>query len=192
MKIIKYFLLVALILSSFSSFAGVKSDYKKILKKWSRHDEVYAHYDLKAAIIWDATFLSEEMLEAQADLYARQYDLDDSQKLKEWENLRSSREGKTVFFVSFFNSSKKLDDLSNPKHGWLIRLKSRGNVFEPVLIERLKRYSPEAQLFYPYILPWSVTYRVSFPPNAIVSGQKFELDVRNQLSDSHLIWDKPE
>lgn len=175
---------------AFAQHAQAKKDkdYEKALKQWNRHDEVYRSSDLAATILWDATWLNPEMLDAQASLFARRYNLSASEESAKRLELESKNRGYAVFFISFFTQDRKFNDLANPAHGWQMTLESGGKKYKPLYIEKIKRPVPEDLLYYPHITHWSVGYRVSFPPEAIQGGQPISLDLRNSVYHSKATW----
>ena len=46
---------------------GGKSDYKSVLKEWTREDEAYNWSSLEARLVWTATYLSEDFRRAKVE-----------------------------------------------------------------------------------------------------------------------------
>ncbi|MBX7148226.1 hypothetical protein K1X76_04010 [bacterium] len=167
--------------------AGSSSKYSKILNSNTKSDKVYRTEDLSASIIWHATMLTDEMINAQAREYARIYDLDEDKENQVLEQRRSKRDGKLLFFVSFFTSNQKFADLKDEKAGWDLRLNFGDTELKPAKIEVANAYPLEGA-FYPYHDQWSKAYYVWFDQDPKMGAQPFTLSLYGVKAKSILHW----
>ncbi len=165
-----------------------KSSYLKILKKLSRGGEVYQSQDLRASIIWQASPVTNELIFAQTNRYAKSYDPQPAEKENFQKDLFTKRGNETLFFISFYSGDRKYGDLSNPKAKWDVRLKMNGEMFTPSRIEKINSPNPLDLLLYPYLTPWSHGYYVWFPMDSSRLNAPFSLSVHGALTKSTLKW----
>lgn len=179
--------LVALCGLAFAVHAG-EGSYKKTLKKWTRTDEVYKADDFHAVIIWSATILNDRMLSAQAEKYAKAYNVGVSERDEIFEKLEKKREGGTLFFVSFYSYDRKFNDLADKRAGWDLRLEAGDSTFRPLHIEKINKPTPLDLLYFPYFDQWSTGYYVRFPAEAGMQVFPWTLAVHGPKAHSTLVW----
>lgn len=178
------------VLLLFSFNAQAKDSYSKILKKSSRGDEIYKVENLKAFIIWKASPLTDELIAAQTNRYAKSYDPLPEEKENFQKDLFSKRGDESLFFISFYSADRKYGDLSNPKAKWDVKLKVNGETLTASRIEKINSPNPLDLLLYPYLTPWSRGYYVWFPINASRLKTPFSLSVHGAFASSTLSWKK--
>lgn len=164
------------------------ASYKKTLDRWTRSDSVFAPRDLKAEILWSATYLSEEMIWAQAQLYQKTYRLPVSDREKFASGLQGKRGDEALFFVSFYSHDRRFDDLTNPLAKWDLRLECGGETERPSRIEKIVRLSPLESVFFPDTTPWSKAYYVWFPGEILSRPSPWKLSVFGPRAHSTLVW----
>lgn len=172
-----------------TSLAGGPS-YKKELKKWTRHDEVYQREDLYASIHWTATLQSADFLRTKVEEIIRIYDYDPA-KAREVRQAELEKFGRYVsFYVSFYGYQYQFSDLSQKRNGWKLTLDVDGRQYEPVRFEKLDtRLRPLYQKLYPYSTVWANHYYVYFPkPDDFDRASRVALSVRGPLANSTLLW----
>lgn len=184
----RYLVLITLFLLPMTVFAGDGS-YKKTLKKWTRSGECYRYQDLHAAIIWNATLLTDEMILAQTKKYAKTYDLKSAGKAAFLESLRQKRKGGTLFFVSFYSYDRRFSDLKNPEASWDLRLETGESQIKPTHMDPIGRITPLDILLYPYVNVWSRGYYVWFPISIENLSFPVILSVYGPQASSSLTWE---
>lgn len=161
--------------------------YSKTLKKWSRSDRVFLFKELDAAILWNATLLTNELLSAQADRYAKNYDLPVNEREDFLNSLYKKRDNQVCFFVSFYSHNRHFNDLKNNQAHWDIRLQKDGVLLRPSRIEKINRATPLDEMFYPYLNPWSRGYFVWFETD-LNEEDASTLSVYGPEASSQLTW----
>ena len=178
------FLVVFLLVGTEASAAS----YKKSLNRWSRSDSVFVVRDLKAEILWSATFLSDEMIFAQAKAFQKAYRVPADEREEFLATLKTKRGSEVLFFVSFYSHDHRFDDLTNPLAKWDLRIESGGEAFRPNRVEKIVRLSPLESLFFPYVSPWSKSYYVWFPSEVLNRPFPWNLSIFGPRAHSTLIW----
>ncbi len=179
------FALIVLFLASSNLWAKDKA-YDKTLKKWTRTDSVYRSNDLRAEIIWNATFLNHTMIAAMADYRARVYNLPDPEKMQVESDLLVKKNNDLLMFVSFYSPDRKTDDLMDVNNAWDLRLEQDGKIFRPVKIEKIKKIDPMNQFYFPYLSQWFKGYYVWFStPN---TEGPLKITVHGTNAHSELKW----
>ena len=164
------------------------ASYKSILKKITRKDQVYQKQDLKANIIWNVSPLTDELIAAQTNRYAKAYDPQPAEKAKFQSDLLAKRGGESLFFVSFYSGDRKYGDLSNPKAKWELRFESQGEALAPSRIEKINSPNPVELMLYPYLTPWSRGYYVWFPIDSSRLTSPFLVSLHGATASSTLDW----
>lgn len=185
-KILLLSLAFTLLLSTFSVQAS--SSYKKMIKKWTRYDEVYRVSDFSARIIWYATPINAMVSQAQEDLYREMYESSESEAAKFANSISQKAKGDAVFFISFYSAEKRFDDWLNPKGYWKIRLRSNGETWDGKVVEKISKITPLEKRLYPHLIPWATGYYISFPVSADKIQSDFSISVYNPEVSSTLKW----
>lgn len=162
--------------------------YKKVYKKWTRSDSVYGLSDFHASILWSATPLNDQVIEAQAKKFAKAYEVPLKEEEEELERLKEKRGDKVLFFVSFYSYDRHFDDLENPGSKWDLRLEAGEMTYRPVRFEKFNRPNPLDKLYYPGLGPWSSGYYVWFPAEAGMRPYPWILSVHGPKAHSKLKW----
>lgn len=181
----KIFFLVVLLLAAPHVQAA---SYKSTLKEWTRSAVKYRSQDLIAILQMKATLLNDTMLRAQAAKNAKTYDLIPEDREGVLTDLEQKRGDAVLFFISFYSSDRKYDDLANPRCGWDLRLENKEGIFHPERIEKVNKLSPLEIMYYPYLNPWSKGYFVWFPAEAASSSTPWVLSVHGTSAHADLTW----
>lgn len=168
--------------------ASGKSAYRKVLKKYTRSDELYQNVGLYASISWHATLLCPDYLAAQAREASRIYHYDPVRQDAFLDAELSRVAGRTAFFLSFYAFDRKFADLSKKGSDWQLRLVVGGHEYDPEKIERIDKPTMLQKWFYPYINLWSHHYIVTFPPSAGVQTTGIAMEVRGPFGHGILKW----
>lgn len=184
------FLFSGLAHSSSPSLYRGKKAYKKVLKKWTEKDKVYQGKNFVAAIHWEVTLLSPDMIKAQSEYYQKIYQTSED-KYNSFDQIKKDAEKYTLFFVSFYSGERKYNELSDPKAGWRIALSDRVDTYDSPIIQKLGKHSlPLHRLFYPYQTNWSQGYYLKFPKIHIDNklDREINLSIFSPIGNSTLIW----
>lgn len=178
MKSICKFLLVLILVTPPTAGLHACDSYKKILKKWTRHDTVYVVDNLEARLDWNATYLSREFQAAQAEKIAR---------LREEvpEEVRADRYDE--FFIGAYAGSSAWSGFGKDANDWSLVLEVAGRPpVRPLRFERIPTGQME-KILYPYLDKWDQAYRVRFP-KSITAGERFRLRMTGLPARSELVW----
>jgi len=149
--------------------------YNSIARKWTRHARLFSFNTMEARLIWNATLVTDELLDAQRELV-------DKRKM----NIDVPSYEGTNFFVALYTDKDlgifSLDKASN----WEIALVGNdGQEVVPVKIEQVTLTVNE-EIFYPHAPKWSKMYRVQFPATDL--GREPMLIMRSIVGSSALKW----
>lgn len=164
--------------------------YKKTLKKWTRGAELYQRDDFHASLTWDVSWITNDLLEAQARKYGKVYEVDESvqqEKLAEWQ---AHHGGGAVFLVSFYSYERREKDLSRESSVWKLKLDANGRELTPVKIEKINRKDSLLKLFYPFVNLWTHQYYVYFPEGSLSSSDKLMLSINGPTGKGKLYWNR--
>jgi hypothetical protein len=157
------------------SLSSAEASYRSTLGNWSRSGKVYTFETLDAKLIWNATMLSAEILNAQNDLLIKK-------GLKEQEKITGLR-----FFVGLY-TPKELKDFSLEENStWKVLLYNNGSEMQPTKIEPVT-ITPTEKYFYPYLNRWSRAYMIEFPTTEADLNLNPELVLRSIVAESRLKW----
>lgn len=160
--------------------------YKKVLKEWTRTHTVYQSSDFHVSILWNATLLNEEMINAMASYYQKTYNISDEERVEVMADFKQKQEGELLFFVSFYTSNRSFADIQNPRAHWDLRLNVGPHAYKPLRIEKVSKQTPLLQLYFPYLDQWSKGYYVWFPSES--KSEAFELSIHGPQAHSELEW----
>lgn len=166
-----------------------RPSYNRILKKWTRHDDLYQRDDFYASLVWKATFLSDAVLQAQIEKIAKIYD-HDAEKLAEAQAEQNKRfAGKVGFYVSVYTYDFKSADLNDPRNEWLVQMEVDSKKYRSEKIEKLGKLTPMYQKLYPYSDIWSRQYLVYFDkPENFDGATKIKLSLNGPEAKGVLEW----
>lgn len=184
-NVCKYFvgaiLVIALGVPPLAGPLHARDSYKKVLKKWTRHDTVYVVDNLEARLDWNATYLSPEFREAQAEKIA---------ELREEVSAVGAglpRSAYDEFFIGAYAGSSAWSGFGKNTGDWNIVLEAAGDPpVRPLRFERVPVGQME-KILYPYLRKWDQAYRVKFP-KVVQPGQKFVLRMTGIPARSELVW----
>lgn len=160
--------------------------YKKVLKEWTRNHTVYQSQDFHASILWHATLLNDEMIEAMASYYQKTYNISDEECAEVEDDFKRKQEGNLLFFVSFYTFDHSFADIQNPRAHWDLRLNVGNNSYKPLRIEKTSKLTPLLQLYFPYLDQWSKGYYVWFSSKN--KSEPLELSIHGPEAHSKLEW----
>ncbi len=155
--------------------SNANATYNSVLRKWTEHGRIFAFETMDAYVIWNATLLSDELLNAQADLAA-------SRKV---EYKRPKFEG-IGFFVEMYTKKFLSDFSKDPSSIWKGFLVGADGVEVPPTDIQIVTMTIDDKVFYPHVTMWSKAYIVSFPK--IDLGQHPKFIIRSILAESTLKW----
>lgn len=181
-------LLITLTASLSSSIAYSKAKPEKIIKKATRSDSYFAKQDLKAAIIWAATPVTDTIVDAMVAKRAQTFKLGEFDQATIQKEILEKRKGQVLFHISFYCGDRKSNNLANAKAKWDLRLTANGNTYEASLIEKTPDFSPIDSLYFRPFNEWTHGYYVWFPIPVSDLAEPYSLEVRGVLGHATLSW----
>ncbi len=162
------------------------SDYRPLLKKWTRSDHVYVWDNLEARVIWHATYFSDEFRKARLDQLSRLHEWNDrTRQRKEIEDRKESQK-EDLFFLGVYSGSSEWAEIGKDTGNWKIVLVSPQGTVESDRFERVPITQIERTL-YPFLDKWSQAFIVSFP-KTIQGDEPFTLRMTGIPAKSELVW----
>lgn len=156
-----------------SGIAG--PSYRSVLKKWTKTGRAFTFETMDAFLIWDATLISEELLEARRKLAAeRKIEVDEPDT------------SNTLFFINLYTHKYLKDFSMEPESTWKIYLVGADGVEVPATAIEPVKYDIEDRVFFPHVNPWSKPYFVRFPETEL--GKHPELIMRSLVAESKVRW----
>lgn len=186
LKIISALILsLSIVGSSFSLHAA--SSYEKILKKWTRHENVYVVENFEARVIWRVTEFSPEFREARLEKLTKLYEWDDAELSRQRREDSEEAAKYDVFFMGIYAGSSEYPEIGKDSGKWRFLLEVPGSkTIEAVSIERVSVTQKERVLF-PYLDKWSEAYLIRFP-KTIHENSHFALRMAGIPAKSELVW----
>ncbi len=178
-------LLAFLCLGLGESFAA--PSYRSVLKKWTRHDQVFVWDNFEARLIWHATYLSDEYRRVRLERQSKLLEWSVDERLSRESEDRGESQKYDVFFLSIYAGSSQWPEVGKDSGKWKIVLQQGGG--EPIAsvqFERVPVTQVERELF-PFLDKWSHGYVVKFP-KTIRSGEPFRLRMTGIPARSELSW----
>ncbi|PIR18439.1 MAG: hypothetical protein COV46_00100 [Deltaproteobacteria bacterium CG11_big_fil_rev_8_21_14_0_20_49_13] len=151
--------------------------YLRTLNKWTKTGRVFAFETLDAILIWKATYLSIELLDAQRQLiHEKKMDQDIPIEIPEG----------VGFFVTVF-VKKELREFSMDKNSvWkIVLIGENGEEIQPFKVDPIPR-TPTYWILYPHLDGWQKAYYVEFPKIGL--GKEPKLILRSIVAQSELKW----
>jgi len=167
--------------------AGSAPNYASLLKKWTRHEEVFVWENLEARMVWNATYLSGGFRDVRREKIAGLYEWDSVKRAKAEEEDRAEARTYDVFFVAIYAGSSQWPEIGKDDGKWRIVLEAEGR--DPVDAVDFQRI-PITQLertLYPYLDKWSNAYLLRFP-KVIRGDEGFRLRMTGFPAKSELVW----
>jgi hypothetical protein len=169
------------------------SDYKVVLKTWTRSAKIYQGLDSQMFVT--ATFHSPEFRRVFALAFPEIYGHGGNITRRELVDLTHDIEQYLTFFVSAYTADRKWNDLAKPDSIWRLSLEGEDGVsVSPTEIIPVK-IDANLQAVYPYIDRFDKAYLVRFkladPMNRLVvksSSDHFNLKVVSALGKANLRW----
>jgi hypothetical protein len=168
--------------------------YKGELDRWTRSEEIYD--GLNSIAFMHATYKTKSFREAYAGLYTEIYQLDERYGATLMERELDLSSMYNEFFVSFFTTNEKWNDLDREDSIWRLYLvDSTGARVSPEAVTRLEATAVIRE-FFPYLDLWSAAYSVKFPrrhleASGVIPSQEAEyirLIVTGVLGKGELEW----
>lgn len=158
--------------------------YRRSLRQWTRHDNLYSYETLAAEILWHATYLSPEY---QATARA---------KVNEWKKLEPydmsaqasylMENEPGTFLVSIYLPRSYPSITENADNFWEFTLNlPSGEALVPSSIKSV-RITPREERLFPYVNRWSSFYEIKFPVGNL--DRPFALVLRSAGATSILEW----
>jgi len=169
------------------------SDYKVVLKTWTRSAKIYQGLDSQMFVT--ATFHSPEFRRVFALAFPEIYGHGGNITRRELVDLTHDIEQYLTFFVSAYTADRKWNDLAKPDSIWRLSLEGEDGVsVSPTEIIPVK-IDANLQAVYPYIDRFDKAYLVRFkladPMNRLVvksTSEHFNLKVVSALGKANLRW----
>jgi len=130
---------------------------------------------MDAKLMWKATFLTDEVLDAQDALLA-----------KKNMNEKVVRPEGEAFFVSLYTKEDLKEFSLYSDSVWKAYLVDANGVEVPAESVQVVSITPTERVFYPYLDRWNKAYMVKFP--AVELGEKPQLVLRSIVAESKLKW----
>lgn len=112
----------------------------------------------------------------------------------EFERLDAARH--LDFFVGFYTSDRRWNDLERTTSIWRVELDAGGATFLPLSVQRIERPDANLMALYPYLTSFWVAYRVRFPMLDTASVPLFPADaplylrITSAAGKLELRWDR--
>jgi hypothetical protein len=163
--------------------------YNSILKKWTRHDDLYQRDDFYASLVWKATLLNDAVLQAQIEKIAKIYDHDNVKIAEAQAEQNKKFAGQVGFYVNMYTYNFKSADLNDPRNEWLVQMEVNGEKYRSEKIEKLGKLTPMYQKLYPYSDIWSRQYLVYFEkPQNFDEATQVRLSLNGPEAKGILAW----
>lgn len=167
------------------------SDYASVLGAWTREEEIYDKLD--SILFVSSTFYSPEFRRAfllrHPDVYGP--GSEEASRL-----LLTSPDAEVFheFFFSAATSDMRWNDFDKKASIWRVTLQSGDSERVDGEVKRVKT-TANLQVIFPYITPFSRTYRVRFPlstvaGDALITGRTERITLRftSALGEAELVW----
>jgi hypothetical protein len=174
----------------------VPSDYERVLRRWTRSDQLVKLDELDNVLTVTATYESWDFRWAYVVRYAEDYRLtvDQRRALLERSLVESRREHE--FFVALYAQRYKWSDLTKENPAWIVRLiDDVGSETVPLEIAAIKDPGAIELTYFPYTSPWRRVYRLRFPvsrsdgqPTISRTARWFGLRFTGPQGHDELIW----
>lgn len=165
---------------------GFAKSYFSALRSATESKEWFSADDLKANVVWNATYFSDKFRKAFIQEHIKRTYLDEREATLFTKEQEDDHAKYTEFFFGLY-AKKPYRELSlSPASFWeLILTTENGEVLKPVAIEVIKP-TPYDQVMFPYLDRWSKGYRVKFPK--VDQGDSFTLTLRSVIGQVSQKW----
>jgi hypothetical protein len=152
--------------------------YTNLVEKHSAGDKQFA--GLYHNFEFRATILNEEMSKALHERLKLYYEWDKVEADADWQKRSSELNESTKFWLSFFTSERKNDNLANKNSIWKIYLETNGKRYEGRALKANKNFA-EANALFEYHSRWATGYYIDFPVPAREVGSQAKLIITGPL-----------
>ncbi len=184
-RFLKASALILMLSAVFVPPAWSMPEYERILKKWTRSQNVFVMDNFEARLVWKAAYLSDEVRMSRRQFLKERFELADqdiNQRVRDDEEV-----GQAVFLVSIYAGSSKWTDVGKDEGLWRMALEtSDGRVLPATIFERIPVTQFERET-YPYLDQWSRFYKVSFKERGPLAPP-FRLKLLGMPAKSTLSW----
>lgn len=158
-------------------------------ERFTRSRKIYDAFDDQAFAT--ATWEAPRVREARAGQLAAWKDMTPAEREKLLAAERAEGERHEDFFLAFFTSDRRANDLVSSRSSWRIALAVAGET--DVLPERVEMVpiDPTLQALYPYLGTFDLAYRIRFPRwkgARPLAETPFELVIAGALGKIELRW----
>jgi hypothetical protein len=175
----------------------VPSDYERVLRRWTRSDQLVKLDELDNVLTATATYESWDFRWAYVVRYAEDYRLTVEQRRALLERSLAESRREHQFFLALYAQRHKWSDLTKENPAWIVRLiDDVGSETVPLEIATIKDPGAIELTYFPYTTPWRMVYRLHFPvtrsdgqptisPNATWFGLRFT----GPQGHDELVWE---
>lgn len=174
----------------------VASDYDRILRRWTRTENVVALSELENFLTATATYESWDFRWAYVARYGSDYRLTTEQRNKLLDKALSETRERHQFFIALYGGDRRYNDLTRPDSAWIVRLiDDTGNETAPEEIVAIKKPNAIERTYYPYNTVYRQAFRIRFPvrtpdgrPTIARQAEWFGLRFAGAQGNSELVW----
>lgn len=174
----------------------VASDYDRILRKWTRTEDMVVLSELENFLTATATYESWDFRWAYVVRYGSDFRLTTEQRRKLLEKTLNETRDRHQFFVAIYGGERRYNDLTKPDSAWIVRLiDDTGNETAPEEITSIRKPNALERTYYPYNTPFRLAFRIRFPktttdgrPAIAPDARWFGLRFAGAQGNSELVW----
>jgi hypothetical protein len=139
-------------------------DYRDVYRAWTRSAEGFDFANLRDTLHATATFQSWEFRWAYVVRYARDHNLDTTERTEMLRATLADAETTHRFFVTLYGREWRESDLVSERSAWRVQLvDAQGRVTVPSEIEAIPRPGPVERTYFPSVSPFRRAFRLAFP-----------------------------
>jgi hypothetical protein len=175
----------------------VPSDYERVLRRWTRSDELVKLDELDNVLTVTATYESWDFRWAYVVRYTEDYRLTVEQRRALLERSLAESQREHQFFLALYAQRHKWSDLTKENPAWIVRLiDDVGSETVPLEITAIKDPGAIELTYFPYTTPWRLVYRLRFPvtrndgqPTISRNARWFGLRFTGPQGHEELVWE---
>jgi hypothetical protein len=175
----------------------VPSDYERVLRRWTRSDQLVKLDELDNVLTATATYESWDFRWAYVVRYAEDYRLTVEQRRALLERSLAESRREHQFFLALYAQRYKWSDLTKENPAWIVRLiDDVGSETVPLEIAAIKDPGAIELTYFPYTTPWRRVYRLRFSvtrsdgqPTISPTAQWFGLRFTGPQGHDELVWE---
>lgn len=177
--------------------AYVATDYDRVLRRWTRTENLIELSELENHLTATATYESWDFRWAYVIRYANDYRLTTEQRKKLLERTLEGVAESHSFFVAIYGGTRRYNDLSSEDSAWIVRLiDGTGTETAPVEVTSITKPNAIERTYFPYNKVWRRAFRITFPvtrtdgtPAISPKAKWFGLRFAGAQGNSELLWD---